>query len=164
MDKQSQVSRASGPARSALVERVLRIVSTAGLGATLLASTSAATDCAGCVGTSGSSTVSSGGYSVTIEVDVTNGECVGTSPSCTAEACEVSILRSRVLPPSTSMSFCILRPPQPPLCIFPPPDSGPTGSGNETWLDLIRCGAYKTYTIAGGGLSAQATGSCSSCM
>lgn len=101
---------------------------------------------------------------VSITVDVQNGDCTGSSPACTGEGCEVTITRAWNLPIGITMNFCTLRPPpQPPLCVFPPPVVQPPGYGQEVYLDVIRCGGDKTYNITTSSLSAQATGSCSAC-
>ncbi len=133
------------------------------LAASFFATAGHAADCAGCAGLSGSQTTTSGTYSVSISVDVQNGECVGAAPNCTAQACEVTITRSWDLPAGIDMQFCQIRPPPlPPLCVYPPPNSG-SGTGMDQDADLIRCGGAKTFSLGTSTLSAQATGSCSSC-
>jgi len=121
-------------------------------------------DCAGCVGQSGSQVSTSGVNMVSVDVAVGNGDCVGVAPSCTAEACEVTVTREWNLPIGITMNFCIVRPPpQSPLCVYPPPVVDPPGTGTDINYDLIRCGGTKTFNLTTSSLSAQATGSCSAC-
>ncbi len=157
----SEMWRACGFAR---IQNALSVSARTVLGSVIFAGAAHAAVCAGCIGISGSQTTTSGLNMVSVTVDVASGECTGTSPDCIAEACEAAVTRAWDLPIGTSMNFCVLRPPGSPLCVFPPPVVGAPGSGSETSFDLIRCGGSKTFTLSTSSLSAQATGSCSSCL